>query len=54
MDALRERVGALPLFALGHSEGAIITTRLCATGVPLDGAVLLAAPARSGKDVLLF
>lgn len=42
------------VFILGHSEGAVIATRLAATGADVAGAILLAGTARSGEDVLLW
>jgi pimeloyl-ACP methyl ester carboxylesterase len=40
------------VFLLGHSEGAIISTRLGGTGTDVAGIILLAGPARNGEDVL--
>ena len=40
------------VFLLGHSEGAIISTRLGGTGADVAGIILLAGPARKGEDVL--
>jgi pimeloyl-ACP methyl ester carboxylesterase len=42
------------VFILGHSEGAVITTRLAATGADIAGAILLAGTAESGEDVMLW
>jgi len=42
------------VFLLGHSEGAITTTRLAAAGADVAGVILLAGPARKGEDVLLW
>jgi pimeloyl-ACP methyl ester carboxylesterase len=42
------------VFLLGHSEGAMTTTRLAATGAAVNGVVLLAGPARKGEDVLVW
>jgi pimeloyl-ACP methyl ester carboxylesterase len=43
----------LPLFAVGHSEGAVHAAELAADG-GLTGVVLLSAAARRGEDVLLW
>jgi alpha-beta hydrolase superfamily lysophospholipase len=40
------------IFLLGHSEGAIISTKLAAEGADVTGIVLLGGTARSGEDVL--
>lgn len=42
------------VFILGHSEGAVIATRLAATGADVAGVILLAGTARSGEDDLLW
>ncbi|MGB8212252.1 MAG: alpha/beta fold hydrolase [Anaerolineales bacterium] len=42
------------LFLLGHSEGGLIATRLAATGAQVAGVILLAGPAQSGEQVLLW
>jgi pimeloyl-ACP methyl ester carboxylesterase len=39
-------------FLLGHSEGALIATRIAGTGADVAGAILLAGSAQSGEDVL--
>jgi len=39
-------------FLLGHSEGALIATRLAGTGADVAGIILLAGPARPGEEVL--
>ncbi len=52
VTALRRQAGPTATFAIGHSEGALIATRLAALGL-VDGAVLLAGSARSGRDILL-
>ena len=44
---------ALPLFAIGHSEGALHTIQLAAEG-RVAGAALLGAPARSGEETLVW
>lgn len=52
---LRSRYGpALPLFLVGHSQGALIAARaLVHRTVPVDGLVLLAGAGRPGRAVLL-
>jgi pimeloyl-ACP methyl ester carboxylesterase len=40
------------IFLLGHSEGAMIATRLAGTGAEVAGIVLIAGPAQSGEAVL--
>lgn len=52
VEALKDQPSLSGVFVIGHSEGALIATRLAATGVALDGAVLLAGSARSGEDIL--
>lgn len=42
------------VFILGHSEGAVIATRLAATGADVAGVILLAGTAESGEDVMLW
>ena len=42
------------VFLLGHSEGAMTSTRLAATGAGVSGVILLAGPARKGEDVLVW
>ncbi len=42
------------VFLLGHSEGALISTRLAATGAQLAGVILLAGPAQNGEQVLVW
>ena len=42
------------VFILGHSEGAVIATRLAATGTDAAGVILLAGTAESGEDVMLW
>jgi alpha-beta hydrolase superfamily lysophospholipase len=51
--AARPEIDAGRLFAVGHSEGAVIATVLAAReGSPLAGVVLLAATARPGAEIL--
>lgn len=47
-------VRADKVFLLGHSEGALISTRLAATGAPVAGVILLAGPAQNGEQVLVW
>jgi len=49
-----ENINAEQVFVLGHSEGAVIATRLAATDPNLAGAILLAGTAHSGEEVLLW
>lgn len=42
------------VFLLGHSEGAVIATRLAATGADVTGVILLSGTAQSGENVLLW
>jgi uncharacterized protein len=42
------------VFLLGHSEGAVIATRLAATGADVTGVILLSGTAQSGEKVLLW
>ena len=49
-----ENIRADQVFVLGHSEGAVIATRLAATDHELAGAILLAGTAQSGENVLLW
>jgi len=42
------------VFILGHSEGAVIATRLAATGADVAGVILLAGTAESGEDEMLW
>lgn len=54
LAAQPERQG-LPLVAIGHSEGAMIVAALAAEpGGILDGAVLLAGPAKRGAELLTW
>jgi hypothetical protein len=48
----REDIRADLVFLLGHSEGALIATRMAGTGADVAGAILLAGTARSGEEVL--
>jgi hypothetical protein len=40
------------VFVLGHSEGALLATRLAGGGADIAGIILLAGPAQSGEAVL--
>lgn len=54
LGALRERLPGTPVVVVGHSEGAIIATRIAAEEPSLAGAVLLAAPAVDGERMLAW
>lgn len=54
LAALRERLPGVPVVVVGHSEGAIIATRIAAEEPSLAGAVLLAAPAVVGERMLAW
>ncbi|MDD4876365.1 MAG: alpha/beta fold hydrolase [Dehalococcoidales bacterium] len=41
------------VFLLGHSEGALIATRLAADGIDNAGTILLAGAAQRGEDILV-
>lgn len=49
-----EQVRSDQVFLLGHSEGAVITARLGATGADVAGAILLAGTAQPGETVMLW
>ena len=49
-----EHIRSDQVFLLGHSEGAVITTRLVATGADVAGAVLLAGTAQPGEAVMVW
>ena len=51
---LHEFIQTHQVFVLGHSEGAVIASRLAAIDQELAGAILLAGTAQSGEDVLLW
>jgi pimeloyl-ACP methyl ester carboxylesterase len=46
------RLAGGPVFVLGHSEGALISTRLAATYPGLAGAILLAGSAQTGEEIM--
>lgn len=48
----QEKIIANEVFVLGHSEGALITTKLAADGAKIAGAILIAGAAQRGEDVL--
>ena len=50
----REDIRADLAFLLGHSEGALIATRMAGTGAGIAGAILLAGTAQSGEEVLMW
>ncbi len=50
----QKEIRADKVFLLGHSEGAMTSTRLAATGAGVTGVILLAGPARKGEDVLVW
>lgn len=56
LAALRARpeVAGMPVYVVGHSEGALHAATLGARGHSIDGVVLLAGPATSGEAVLLW
>ena len=49
-----EHIRSDQVFLLGHSEGAVITTRLGATSKDIAGVILLAGTAQPGEDVMLW
>ena len=52
LETLRARPEIGQIFVVGHSEGALISTELAASGADVDGVVLLAGAAVSGQEVL--
>lgn len=54
LDFLRRQPGDDPerVFAVGHSEGALIAVALAASNAPPSGVVLLSGAAHTGEDVL--
>jgi uncharacterized protein len=50
----RPEVDAARVFALGHSEGALIAVRLAAGAAPVAGVILLAGAAHTGEQILLW
>jgi fermentation-respiration switch protein FrsA (DUF1100 family) len=53
VDWLAARCPALPVYAVGHSEGALHVARLAAEH-KIAGAVLIACPARTGEAILTW
>jgi pimeloyl-ACP methyl ester carboxylesterase len=53
LDYLASQAPSLPLFAVGHSEGALHAAELAAAG-GLAGVVLLSVAARPGEELLLW
>jgi uncharacterized protein len=53
LGCLAAESGCVPLFAIGHSEGALHAAQLAAEG-RLAGVVLLSCAARRGEEVLLW
>ena len=47
-----EMIQSDKVFMLGHSEGALIATRLAADGAEIAGVILLAGAAQRGEDIL--
>jgi hypothetical protein len=52
LDWLAGRLPGVPLLTVGHSEGTMYAAQLAASDPRVAGAVLLAAPARSGKRII--
>jgi pimeloyl-ACP methyl ester carboxylesterase len=50
----QEDVDADRVFVLGHSEGALLATRLAGAHAPVAGAILLAGTAHSGEETLIW
>jgi hypothetical protein len=50
----RPEVDASRVFALGHSEGALLSVGLAAGAAPVAGLVLLAGAAQSGERILIW
>lgn len=48
----QESIQSDKVFMLGHSEGALIATRLAANGAEVAGVILLAGAAQRGEDIL--
>jgi pimeloyl-ACP methyl ester carboxylesterase len=53
VDWLRARASGLPIYAIGHSEGALHVAHLAAEE-KVAGAVLIACPARRGEEILTW
>lgn len=52
--AVQPQVDPTRIFVVGHSEGALLATRMAAGAAPIAGAVLLAGSARTGEQILLW
>lgn len=52
LDWLAGRLPGVPLLVAGHSEGTFYAVQLAAADPRVAGAVLLAAPARSGEQII--
>jgi pimeloyl-ACP methyl ester carboxylesterase len=52
-DWLRDRCPDIPVYAIGHSEGALHAAHLAADA-KVDGAVLIACPTRRGQEILIW
>jgi pimeloyl-ACP methyl ester carboxylesterase len=52
LDWLAGRLPGVPLLVAGHSEGTLYAAQLAASDPRVAGAVLLAAPARSGERII--
>ncbi len=52
INALKRKFPDKKLLIIGHSEGALITTRLAATREDINGIILLSGNARNGKAIL--
>lgn len=52
--AARQKIDPSRVFVIGHSEGAVIASRLAGTGLKTAGIVLLAGTAQPGEDVLMW
>ncbi len=50
----QEDVDPERVFVLGHSEGALLATRLAGASAPMAGAILLAGTAHSGEETLVW
>jgi uncharacterized protein len=56
LSYLQLQAGIRPdqIFLLGHSEGALIATCLAGSGARVAGVILLAGPAQTGEQVLIW
>ncbi len=50
----REEADASRVVLIGHSEGAMLATRLAGAGLPAAGIILLAGTVRPGEEVILW